>query len=176
MIQRGGYYSLTSDLADLQRPTKLFNLGAAAVRKLGTWEVALSGELTHLRMNGGAQALSFTPAALASAELSLRKNRLAFAHGDLRDSLALSFTLPPRAVSGSLRVDYLTPTADGMARQAAVLSVPLAALGHEPARVEAAYRLGRGAKWSLNLSGGLNLEQVPGLGAGEGMATFKFGF
>lgn len=176
MMQQGGYYSLTSDLADLRRPTKLFNLGGAAIRKLGDWELSVSGELTHLRMNGGAQTLSFTPAALASAELSVRKNDLAFGHGKLRDSLALSVTVPPRAIAGNLKVDYLKPTADGLDREATTLTVPISALGREPARAEAAYRVGAGSKWSLSLSGGLNLERVPGMGMGEGMATFRFSY
>ena len=176
IIQRGGYHSLTSDLPDLQRPSKLFNLGAAAVRKLGDWEFSASGELTHLRMNGGTQAISFTPAMLASAEIGVRKRGLAFASKSLRDSLALSVTLPPRAVSGSLRVSYLTPTADGLERQSASLSVPLAALGREPVKVEAAYRLDAGHRWSFSISGGVNLEQVQGLGAGEGMMTYRYAF
>ena len=67
-------------------------------------------------MSSGDAALSFTPATLASGEISLRKNLVAFASGDLRDSLALSLAVPPRAIAGSLRVNYLTPTADGMDR------------------------------------------------------------
>jgi hypothetical protein len=173
MIQRGGYYSLTSDLSDFQRPTKLFNFGGAVIRRQGDWELSLSGEMTHLRMNSGDASLSFTPATLASGEISVSKNRVAFASGDLRDSLALSLAIPPRAVAGSLRVNYLTPTADGMDRQAAMLLVPLAALGREPMRVEAAYRLRSGTQWTLSISGGANLEQVPGLAAGEGMVTFR---
>lgn len=176
ILQNGGYYSLTSDLADFQRPTKMFNFGAAAIRELGDWELSLSGELSHLRMNGGGQALSFTPATLASAEFGLRKGNLAFAHGSLRDSLALSFTVPPRAITGSLKVSYLTPTADGLDLQGATALIPISSLGNEPVRVEAAYRLTAGARWSLNLSGGMNLEQVPGMASGEGMATFKFSY
>lgn len=173
IIQDGGYYSLTSDLADFERPTRMFNLGAAATRKLGGWQLTLSSELTHLRMSGGAQALAFTPATLVSAEFGLRKNHVAFADGDLRDSLSVAVSLPPRAIAGKLRVNYLTRTADGLGTMAAHYAVPLSALGNEPMRVEAAYRLSAGSTWSISLSGGLNLARASALGAGEGMATFR---
>lgn len=167
ILQRGGYYNLTSDLADLRRPAMLYNLGAAAIHRLGNWELTASGELTHLRAGGGAETIALTPATLVSGEVGLRKRGLAFAGRAMRDSLALSVTMPPRAVAGNLRVNYLAPTADGLDREAATLSVPIAALGHEPVKVEAAYQLDSGTRWSLKLTGGVNLESVPGMGSAK---------
>lgn len=173
LTQRGGYYTLTSDLAGFEQPTQLFNLGVAASRRFGDWEMSLSGEMTHLNMHGGQGAISITPANLVSAEFGLRKSRLAFGQGDLRDSLGLAFVLPPRAVSGELRVDYMTRTADGLGMQPAATRVGLSQLGQEPARIEAAYRLRSGQSWSLSLSGGYNLAKSEETGAGEVMANFR---
>lgn len=176
IVQRGGYYGLTSDLADLRRPAMLYNLGAAAIHRIGDWELTASGELTHLRTSAGAETFAFTPATLASAEVGLHKRGLAFAGRGLRDSMALSVTVPPRGVAGSLRVNYMAPTADGLDREAATLTVPIAALGHEPVKIEAAYRLDSGDRWSLSVTGGVNLESMPGLGAGAGMVTYGYSF
>lgn len=174
--QKGGYYSLVSDLSDFNRPTQMFNFGVAASRQFGDWELSASGELTHLRTSAGAAAIHFRPGSLVSAEIGLRKSNVAFSSGGISDSFGMALVVPPRAVSGSLQVDYMTRTADGLGMQAARLNVPLAELGQEPPRVEAAYRIGSGDRWSFNLSGGLNLAKADGLGAGEGMASFTLGF
>jgi hypothetical protein len=174
IAQRGGYYTLVSDMADLNRPVHMLNIGAAASRAMGRWEVSLSGELTHIRMPAGQGSLSFTPANLASVELGVRKSRLLFSgQRGIRDRLGIAFAIPPRAISGKLRVDYLSRTDDGLGQQSATTMVPLSRLGIDPARVEMAYRVYSGAAWSFGLSGGLNLETVAGLGAGETMANFK---
>ena len=174
VLQRRGYQSLTGDLPLLQRPSKVFNLGAAGIRKSGKWQISLSGELSHVRMSRGLDGLAITPATLASAELGLRRHRLVTGRGSgLTDSLALTLAVPPRAVSGSLRVDYMTPTADGLDRRPTSLVVPVSALGHEPARVEGAYRIGTPGQWALDLTGGVELERVAGLRGLEGMASFR---
>jgi len=176
MVRQGeGYYSLTSNLPFFQQPSRMFNLGAAGFRKAGEWEFSLSGELTHLRTgSGSAQMLAFSPATMVSGELGLRKNHLtAKGRNGLADSLALSIVVPPRAVAGNLRVDYLTPTADGMSLMPTSLVVPLSRLGAEPVRVEGAYRLARAGKWSLDLTGGVNMARAEGLSPVEGMVALR---
>jgi hypothetical protein len=175
MTQTGGYYDVTSNLADFQKPTRMFNLGAMASHRSGSWELSASGELTHLTMASGDNVLRFTPANLVSAQIGLRKSGVAFS-GDLRDSLGLSFIVPPRAISGSLRAAYLTPTADGLGRMAATYAVPLSRLGSEPPRIEAAYRLESGRNWTFSLTGGATLSHATDQETGEAKATFQWAF
>jgi hypothetical protein len=54
--------------------------------------------------------------------------------------------------------------------------VPLAALGQDPVKIEAAYRLGRVASWSLDLTGGINLASAEGLAPVEGMVALRVPF
>jgi hypothetical protein len=173
LTQKGGYYNLTSDLAAFDKPTRLFNLGVAGIRRIGGLEFTASAEVTHLQMASGSDGLNFTPANMVSAETGVRKSGLAFGN---RDSLGLSFVMPPRAVSGQIRVDYMTRTPDGLGRQAALLMVPLSQLGAEPPRVEAAYRLALAPRWSVSLSGGANLADTGYVGAGELLAGMKLSF
>ena len=180
MVQKGGFYDFSSDLDDFQRPTRLANLGVAAVRRFGSWEAGLAGEVTHLRMAKTGQAIGFTPSTLVSGQASLRKHGLAFGgagpNDGMTDSLALAFVVPPRAVSGALRVDYLTRTPDGLGQMATSKRIALAALGEEPARIEAAYRVKAKTGWSLDLTGGVNLARSTYTGAGEAMATWRMAF
>jgi subtilisin family serine protease len=174
VTQKGGYYALESDIPDFQRPTQVFNLGAAASKQTGNWQVRLSGEATHLRTSATQGGFGFTPATLASAELSLQKDNVLFGdRGGRSDSLSVAIVMPPRAVSGALKLDYLTQTSDGMGQHVANLRVPLAGLVREPERFEMAYRLTSGPFWSFDLSGGINLRRADGFAAGEGMATLK---
>lgn len=175
MTQTGGYYDLTSNLADFDRPTRMFNLGVAMSHTMGSWELVTSGELTHLRMSGATNVLRFTPANLVSAELGFRKSGVAFA-GRTQDSLGVSFVLPPRAISGSIRADYLTRTPDGLGRMAASYEVPLSHLGSEQPRIEAAYRLTGSKGWTLDLTGGTNLGNDTYTGGAETMAKFSLAF
>lgn len=177
MSQTGGFYSLTSDLANFDSPTRMFNLGAAAIRKFGSWDVSLSGEVTHLRMSNRADAaLSFTPTTLVSAEIAVSKNGVAFSGHGASDHLTLSLALPPRGIAGGLRASYMKPTADGMELEAATRYVPFAALGTEPMRFEAAYRISSGSGWTVSVSGGVNLGEAVDLAPAEGAATFKLRF
>jgi hypothetical protein len=173
LTQTGGYYTLTSDLAAFDKPTHLFNLGVAGIRRIAGVELTASAEITHLQMTSGSDGLAITPGNMVSAEIGLRKSGLAFAG---RDSLGLSFVLPPRAISGQIRVNYMTPTPDGLGRQAARLMMPLSRLGAEPPRVEAAYRLDIAPRWSVSLSGGANLANTGYVGAGELLAGMKLSF
>ena len=86
--------------------------------------------------------------------------------------MSLALVVPPRAISGALALNYLSPTADGLDRRANRLSVPLARLGAEPVRIEAAYSLLSNRGWSFSLAGGANLQQSVA-GAGEVMARFR---
>ena len=173
IVQRHGYLDLASDLELFERPTQLFNLGAAVTRMAGSWEWRLSGELTHARSAEASEsAMRFTPANLVAAELGLGK-RGVFALGRGRaDQLSLALVVPPRAISGALALNYLSPTADGLDRRANRLLVPLARLGAEPVRIEAAYSLLSNRGWSFSLAGGANLQQSVA-GAGEVMARFR---
>lgn len=176
MSQKGGYYTLTSNMPEFQKPTRMYNLGVAASRMVNGLELTASGEITHLSMATGVTPFSFSPANLVSAELGLRKSAIAFKQGDKRDSLALALVMPPRAISGHVRVDYMTRTADGLGRQAASYAAPLSQMGYEPVRVEAAYSLNAGRSWSMSLTGGANLANTSELGLGEVMASMKFAF
>jgi hypothetical protein len=175
MTQTGAYYDVASNLADFRKPTHMFNLGAVMSHRSGTWELTAAGELTHLSMASTNEVLRFTPANMVSAEIGLRKSGVAFS-GGLRDSLSFSLVVPPRAISGSLHVAYLTPTADGLGRVAATYEVPMSKLGSEPARMEAAYRLQSGRNWTFTLTGGAALSRVAGQENHEAMANFRWAF
>jgi hypothetical protein len=171
LAQSGGYYDLVSDLPGFDRQTRLANLGAMAGRSFGSWEISAAGEVSHVTTTAAAEAFRLTPANIASAELRLRKGGIGLAGDQAQDSLSLALVMPPRAVSGSLRVDYMTRTADGLGRQAASQLIPLSSLGENPVKVEAGYRIGEGSAWSLDLTGGYNLERSDYLGRGEALAS-----
>jgi hypothetical protein len=114
-----------------------------------------------------------TPANIVSAEMRLRKAGVAFADGKLSDSLGIALVMPPRAVSGSLKVDYLTRTEDGLGRQAVLRDFALSGMNADPVKVEAAYRLTSGSSWSVDIGGGVNLHRNAYSGAGEAFASFR---
>jgi len=178
LSQKGGYYNLASDLDMFEKPTRVANLGVAASRSMGSWEVSASSEVTHLSAAHAADYLHLTSSNLASGEVRVRKSGIAFGGYGKRvnDSLALAFVVPPRAVSGSLKLGYMTRTLDGLGRQAADGRLALSDLGAEPMKVEAAYRLSDGKAWSFDLTGGLNMEKSYYGGAGELLASAKFAF
>jgi hypothetical protein len=175
LTQKGGYYDLTSNLQAFRKPTHMLNLGAAVSRSFGAWEATATGELTHLRAPDAVDWMRLSAANLASAELRLRKNGVAFAGGGLDDSMSVALVMPPRAVSGSLRLDYMTRTADGLGRQAASYRYSLADAA-EPLKVEAAYQLSKGGSWSFDISGGYNLGRSEDSGAGEALTSFHLAF
>ncbi|MFC3173987.1 S8 family serine peptidase [Novosphingobium bradum] len=173
IIQANGYHSITSDLAMFRKPSRTFNFGLAGYRQLGGWGLSLSVEASHLR-TGWSDGLTFTPATLVSGEFGIRRKGLAFRSGTgLADSLALALTVPPRAIAGQMRVDYLAPTPDGLDLRSATVRAPISALGHDPVRMETAYRIGTGDRWSLEITGGINLEHIDGLAPIEGMVSFR---
>ncbi|MDP8912362.1 MAG: S8 family peptidase, partial [Pseudomonadota bacterium] len=173
--QKGAYYDLTSSLDAFQNPTRMVNAGLFATRAIGGWEASAAGELTHLRMSGGAGDIGVTPANLISGELALRRRGVAFSRGPVTDSLGVALVVPPRAVSGTLRVDHMTRTPDGLGRQPISYKYPLARIGADAPKLEAAYRLGLGAEWSVELGGGVNLKREEFSGTGEVFARFRTG-
>ena len=174
--QRGGYYDMTSDLPGLDGSARMLNLGAVASRAIGSWEVSIAGEATHIRTSGTAtDMLRLTPSNIVSAELRARKTGVAFNDGRLADSLSVALVLPPRAVSGDLRVDYMTRTDDGLGMRAETYTHALSKVTADPPKIEAGYRLTSGKRWTLDLSGGLNLKQGYA-GRGEALASFRMGF
>ena len=132
MMQKHGYYDLESNLDSFDKPTSMLNLGAAVSRRFGDWELSLAGEATHLRSATSGAAISLTPATLASASVTARKSHLLFGAGDHQDSLALSLTMPPRAIAGSLDLNFMARTTDGLGRQAVRYRTALSALTNEP--------------------------------------------
>lgn len=177
LVQNGGYYDMASTLDGLDGTTRLFNLGAVVSRALGSWEVSAAGEISHVSMSGGtSEIFSLTPANIVSAELRLRKAGVAFGGGELADSLSVALVMPPRAVSGTLRLDYMGPTADRLDLQPYHLRLGLGDLDADPVKVEAGYRLTGGSGWTLDLSGGVNLRQSDYAGRGEALASFHMGF
>ena len=157
MSQKHGYYDLESSLDSFDKPTSMINLGVAASRRYGDWELSLAGEATHLRSPTSGAAIGFTPATLASASVTARKTKLLFGEGDRHDSLALSLAMPPRAIAGSLDLNYLTRTPDGLGRQAVRYRTSLSKLTAVPMRVEGAYKLVAGNDVSFSLAGGTGL-------------------
>jgi len=173
--QTRGYYSISSDFADFERPTGLVNLGGAVSRQMGSWELSASAEVTHLRMGGAQRVFTITPATMVSGNLGVKKTGVLFGKGQMSDGFGLTFSIPPRAVKGSLQVDYMTRTADGTGRMPASIHVPLADLGSDPPRLEAAYHLARGERWSFSISGGINLSRsTETTGRGDALASLKF--
>lgn len=175
LSQKGGYYDIVTDLSGFDKPTRVVNIGLAASRSVGSWEVNGSGELTQLSMKQFG-AFAFSGGNIVSGELSLRKIGVAFAAGSLRDSFGLALVLPPRAVSGSLMVEHLTRTQDGLGRKAALYRYPLSKMGSDPLKMEAAYRVSGDTSWSLDISGGLNMRRSDYGGRGEALASFRLGF
>jgi hypothetical protein len=173
--QQGGYYDMSSTLPGLDGQSRMVNLGAVASRSMGSWEVSLAGEMTRISHEGNMDGLRLTPSNIASAELRVRKAGIAFGDADLADSASLALVVPPRAVSGALQLDYMGPTADRMGREPKSVRYALSDLEADPMRIEAGYRLAGASGWSLDLSGGLNLEQSYA-GAGELLGSLHLGF
>lgn len=153
--QTGGWYDLSFDVPDGRTSTRIVNLGAVASRRIGPWEASLSAEFSHLRgSNGG--IFSLTPASLISGEASIRRRNILF-NGSTTDSFALAVTLPPRAVAGSLSLDHITPTEDGLGRRPVAFKYALSKLGADSPKIEAAYQVNVENSWSLGIAGGLNV-------------------
>ncbi len=155
--QTHGYYDFTSDLASFERPTAMANLGVAASHRFGPWELSMAAEATHLRMASADDAIRLTPATLASASVTGRRSGVLFSSADRHDSLALSLTLPPRAIAGSFDLNYMTRTPDGLGQQVAHQNISLGRLTREPVRLESAYQLVSGSRLSFSLAGGVGL-------------------
>jgi hypothetical protein len=153
--QQNGWYDLSFDMPGSKTSTKIVNVGALASRRIGAWEASVSAELSHLRTTSDG-LFRFTPASLVSGEVSLQRKGLLF-KGSTSDQLVLAVALPPRAVSGSLDIEHMTRTADGLGQQAVSYRHALSKMGADSPKLEAAYRLTGGNGWSLGVAGGLNV-------------------
>ena len=153
--QDGGWYDISFHTPGAETRTRIANLGAVASRRIGDWEASVSGELSHLRTSTNG-LFSFTPATLVSGEARVQRSGILF-DGSTADSLAFALSVPPRAVSGSLSIDHMTRTEDGLGRRAASFVSPLSHLGAESPKLEAAYRVHGETGWSLGVAGGVDL-------------------
>ncbi|HVM23214.1 MAG TPA: S8 family serine peptidase [Sphingomicrobium sp.] len=151
--QKGGWYDLSFRAPEGEASTRIVNVGAVASRWFGAWEATAATEFSHLR-GSGAGLFNFTPTGLVSAEASVRRSSVLFS-GKTADSVALAVTLPPRALFGSLSIEHLAPTEDGLGRRTVAGKYALSKLGSEGPKLEAAYRVGGEQGWSLGLAGGL---------------------
>lgn len=172
--QRNGYLDLATNLPGFDRPTTLLNLGAVVSHAAGAWDLTASGEVTRARMSARDQAIGFTPATFASAQIGVAKSKVfAIGGGGREDSVRVSLVVPPRATSGSLRLGYVAPTADGLGARSQSSSVALGRLGFEPARAEAGYQVGRQGAWSIGFTAGADLEKSDGPKRFEGLVTLN---
>ena len=169
MEQAGGWYDISFHTPGAEATTRIANLGALASRRIGGWEASVSAELSHLRTSASG-LFSFTPTTLVSGEARIHRSGILF-DGSTMDSLAFAVSVPPRAVAGSLRIDHMTRTEDGLGRRAVSFVTPLSDLGAESPKLEAAYRVHGERGWSLGVAGGVDLGgQAPG---GEIMAQVR---
>lgn len=157
MAQRHAFYDLASDLGIFDKPTLVVNLGAAASRTYGAWDLFASGEVSQLSGTADPGPLAFTGATLASGEVGVRRSNLFF-NGGTQDALTFSLTQAPTAVAGALALDYLERTDDGLGRQSVNRAIPLSELTRQPLRLETAYSVKSGAKWSLGVGAGVSVE------------------
>lgn len=154
--QRHGFYDLASDISTFDRPTRLYNLGLAASRAYGDWDVFGAAEVTALRAPRTDGPIRFTDGALVSGEVGVRRSSL-FVRGARNDVAAVTLRAMPQAIAGRLQLDYLAPTEDGLAAQAVHSSTPLAEITGRTVRLDTSYALRQGDDWSVGLAGGADL-------------------
>jgi hypothetical protein len=171
--QKSGFYDTEINVAGFDQTTRIANVGAAMSHAAGNWDFSVAGEVSHLRMSNNERAISFSPTTFVSTEVSVGHSGLMFDRGELHDTVRVSLTIPPRAVSGNLQLDYMSPTADGLDVHATRRRIPVAELGHQPAKLELGYRLRSDASWSLELSAGLDVERLQDRRAAEGLVSFR---
>lgn len=167
--QKGGWYDLSLTVPSGGTSTRITNLGAVASRLFGAWEVTVSGEISQLK-SASDGVFQFTPARIVAAEASIQRRGLLF-DGATRDNLALAVVLPPRAVSGSLELDHMTRTPDGLGRQPVEYRYSLAKMAGDSPRVEASYRISGDKNWLVGLAAGVGLNGK--IEAGELLASLR---
>ena len=172
--QNHGFYDAAIDVTGFDQPTYIVNAGAALSKESGGWDFYLSGEVSHLPTTSSGQAIGFSPTTLVSGEVGMSRSGILFRGLGTKDSLRASFSLPPRAIAGSLRLNYMTPTADGMDIAPIARGISVAELGHKAARFEAGYQVSAASRWSIDFSGGVDLERTFGQKrAAEGLIALK---
>jgi hypothetical protein len=172
--QHRGFYDADLDIAGFDTPTYIVNAGAAVSRSSSGWDFYVSGELSRLSMSSSHQAIGFSPTMLASGEAGMSRSGVLVHNSGLNDSVRAAFSFAPRAISGNLRLNYMTPTADGMDVTPMARRISMSALGHRAARFEAGYQLSSSSRWSLDFSAGVDLERIPGQKrSAEGLVAFR---
>jgi len=157
--QRHAFYDMASDLAAFDGSTQVSNFGVAAMRQFGAWDVFGAAEATSIRAPDGSGPIRFTDATLASAEAGVRRANL-FADGRrAQDALSVSLALKPRALSGALQLNYMDRSGEDGALQAVDRSVALSDLTANAVRVQSAYTLRAGERWSFGLAAGADLAE-----------------
>lgn len=159
MAQRHAFYDLASTLAAFDHPAWVFNFGVAASRTYGDWDVFGAAEVSSLNAPESEGPVRFTDGALVSGEVGLRRSNL-FARGETSDTFSVVVRALPRAISGRMELDYLSPTADGLGTVAVSNRTPLAQITGRTVRLETSYDLRRGDLWSLGVAAGADLEQA----------------
>lgn len=155
MAQSGGWYDISFHVPGAEAATRIANVGLLASRRIGDWEASVAGEISHLRTSGNG-LFRFTPTTMASGEARLQRSGLLFT-GATSDKLTFALSVPPRALAGSLDLEHMARTEDGLGRAPVSLRYPLARMGAESPKLEAAYRLQRASGWSLGVAGGVDL-------------------
>jgi hypothetical protein len=155
--QKHAFYDLSSDLDAFDEPTQVTNLGVAAMREYGKWNVFGAAEATSIKAPRSLGPIRFTDATLASGEVGLRRASLFTDGRHAQDNLSLSLALKPQALSGALRLSYFGRTADGLDLQPVERSIALSELTDRTLRVQSAYTVRQDGRWSFALTGGADV-------------------
>jgi hypothetical protein len=157
LSQRHAFYDLASNLDLFNHPTRVTNLGAALSRRAGPWDLYASTELSRTSASAADGPIALSATTLASAEIGARRADLLVSGRGRSDALTLSLAVPPTAIGGALRLNYLTPTADGLDRQTVTRDVGMDQITGRRLRLEAGYSLRSKKGWALSVSGGADL-------------------
>jgi len=158
-VQRHAFYDLASSLDAFNAPAKVFNLGVAASRAYGDWDVYGAAEVTSLKAPSNLGPIRFTDAVLASGEIGARRFNLFFNGREKTDALSLSLAAAPTALSGALDLNYLAPTADREGRELVSRQVGLSEITGRTLRLESAYTVHAADRWSFGVSTGVDLDR-----------------
>jgi len=158
--QTHGFYDAAIDVTGFDKPNYVINAGAAMSKASGGWDFYLSGEVSHLPQTSSGQAIGFSTTTLVSGEVGMSRSGVLFRGLAIKDSLRASISLPPRAIAGSLQLNYMTPTADGMDVALTKRGISVGELGHKAARFEAGYLVSSNSRWSVDFSAGVDLERT----------------
>jgi hypothetical protein len=157
LVQRHAFFDVASDLTAFDQPTHVFNLGGAASRQIGRWDMYGSAEVSQVNAPGGVGPIRFTDMTLVSGEFGMRRANLFFDGRRASDSFSFSLEALPEALAGSIALNYLGPTADGTGTQVVNTKSSLSDLTGRIMRFESAYTVKGRDSWSYALTSGINL-------------------